>query len=105
MAKFPIVIDNSNGVVRKAASQDSRGSFQGSAMRCVGTRAEKAAPFTEWELFRRVLDWEMGLLTGPDTEALFQTLLSKGLLRHCSGPVRRTASVMIYQGRIHHSGL
>ena len=71
-------------------------------MRCVGTFSGEEAQFTEWELFRSVLDWELGLLTGPDTEALFQSLVSKGLVRHCSGPVRRTVSMLIHQGRIHH---
>jgi hypothetical protein len=82
---------------------NARNSLQIIAGNAVGSDVPQARElqFTEWELFRKLLDWEMGLLTVPDTELLFQTLLTKGLVWHCSGPMRRTASLMIREGRIH----
>jgi hypothetical protein len=57
------------------------------------------------EFFDQLLNWEQGLLGEPETMALFQKLVSSGLAWKSNGAVRRTAAVLVRQGRIQPRGV
>jgi hypothetical protein len=52
------------------------------------------------ELFDKLLLWEQGQLSEPDTLAFFQELVTSGLAWKSTGAVRRTAALLIRGGRI-----
>lgn len=54
----------------------------------------------EQDLPRRILDWEHGELSEESTLDLFQELVSTGVAWKCHGAVRRTAALLISEGRI-----
>jgi hypothetical protein len=52
------------------------------------------------ELIEKLLMWEKGNLSEPDTLAFFQELVTSGLAWKSTGAVRRTAALLIREGRI-----
>jgi len=52
-------------------------------------------------ILRDVLRWERNELSGDDVHRLFQQLVSSGLAWKLSGAIRRTASLLLRDGRIH----
>jgi hypothetical protein len=64
------------------------------------TQAEIAHPTN---LLDKCVSWERGELDEEDTMALFQALVASGQAWHCTGPVRRTAALLIREGRIKRS--
>jgi hypothetical protein len=51
-------------------------------------------------LLQRIVAWEQGELSEQATLDLFQVLVSTGVAWKCHGSVRRTAALLISQGRI-----
>jgi hypothetical protein len=58
-------------------------------------------PADDRDFLDRIVAWEQGSLSVADTLALFQELVSSGLAWSSSGAVKRTAALMIHDGRIH----
>jgi hypothetical protein len=52
------------------------------------------------ELFDKLLSWEQGQLSEPETLTFFQALVASGLAWKSTGAVRRTAALLIRDGRI-----
>lgn len=53
------------------------------------------------DLLDRQISWEKGLLSDTETLAFFQELVDTGLAWKATGPVRRTAALLIREGQIH----
>jgi hypothetical protein len=51
-------------------------------------------------LSRQLFRWEQGELSQPETLALFQRLVESGVAWKSTGPARRTAAVLLRDGRI-----
>jgi len=53
------------------------------------------------DLLDRQISWEKGLLSDTETLAFFQELVDTGIAWKSTGPVRRTAALLIREGQIH----
>jgi hypothetical protein len=53
------------------------------------------------DLLDRQISWEKGLLSDTETLAFFQELVDTGIAWKATGPVRRTAALLIREGQIH----
>ena len=62
--------------------------------------AGKGEPAYGGDLFKRIIDWEQNQLSETETLRLFQELVDCGLAWKSTGAVRRTASLLIQEGRI-----
>jgi hypothetical protein len=53
------------------------------------------------DMFDKLLLWEQNQLSEPETLAFFQELVDTGLAWKSTGAIRRTAAMLIRDGRIH----
>jgi hypothetical protein len=62
--------------------------------------AEYVSAAEHKQLYDRLISWEQGQLSETETLAFFQELVNSGLAWKSTGSVRRTAALLLHDGRI-----